>query len=107
MLGRHKSVRWLLLWAVTAFSVSTVVLGFQHARLNANIKDARDKLDYMESLLEGEAKPRSARSLADDDNEVGGKSRGKKWDYARTTLRSAKFDVFSNSLTMILKNFKF
>ncbi|XP_073818649.1 aminopeptidase A-like [Musca autumnalis] len=70
MLGNHKGIRLLLLFGVIAFTVSTVVLGFQHGRLNAEIKDAREKLDYMEAQLEGEAKPRSARSLADDDNTI-------------------------------------
>lgn len=67
MLGSHKNIRWIMILAVLAFTVTTVVLGFQHARLNANVQDAREKLDYMESQLEGEIKPRGRRSLVDED----------------------------------------
>ncbi|XP_059219771.1 glutamyl aminopeptidase [Stomoxys calcitrans] len=67
MLGNNKIIRLIMCWAVLAFTVSTVVLAFQHTRLNADISDAKEKLDYMESLLEGEIKPRSRRSLADEE----------------------------------------
>lgn len=71
MIKRSKFVYIILCWALVAFGVSTVVLGIQHSQLTADIKDAQEKLDYMETQLLGEIKPRHKRSTdldnADDD----------------------------------------
>lgn len=62
MIKRSKFVYIILCWALVAFGVSTVVLGIQHSQLNADIKDAQEKLDYMETQLLGEIKPRHKRA---------------------------------------------
>lgn len=58
-------VQVALSWAIIAFAVATVVLAVDKAKLNADLKEAKDKLDYLESQLEGEVKPRSKRSTAE------------------------------------------
>lgn len=70
MIQSNKLVRIIFGWAIVAFTVSTVVLALQHVQLNAEIKDAREKLDFMESQLEGELKPRSRRSVAADEEVI-------------------------------------
>ncbi|KAM7362149.1 glutamyl aminopeptidase-like [Cochliomyia hominivorax] len=59
---RFKLLYIILCWALVAFGVSTVVLGIQQYQLTASIKDAQEKLDYMEGQLLGEVKPRQKRS---------------------------------------------
>lgn len=67
MLRQGKLLQLALCWTVVVFGVSTVVLGIQHSQLSASVEDAKNKLDYMETHLQGETKPRQKRALADEE----------------------------------------
>lgn len=51
-----------LCWSTVAFTVATVVLAVQIARIQADLNDVLEKLDYLESALEGEIRPRYIES---------------------------------------------
>ena len=74
MIITTNMVQMALCWAVVAFTVATVVLAVQKAQIQSELKDVRHKLDYLESAVEGEAKPSSLRSIHNRDVSYGPKS---------------------------------